>query len=214
MDLSGNGAAAMVDADVVSGSYFQTLGVSPALGRTLVPEDEKPGAPPVAVLDYAYWRRAFGESPAAIGRTIRLNNAIFTIVGVAEPGFTRLTPGKTADLWISISHAPTLGPHYVDPASPGHWWLVVVGRLQPGVSRAQVQSALDLVFLNETLHGTKPLWTLADNPHLSLLPAQQALTGIRNKFGEPLLLLMAAVGLILLIACANVPAPRHPPTSH
>ena len=204
MDLSGNGAAAIAQGDLVSGSYFQTLGVSPALGRTLVADDEKPEAPSVAVLDYAYWQRAFGGSPAAIGRTIRLNDAVFTIVGVSEPGFTRLTPGKSVDLWVAISQASALGLKHIHPEDPTDWWLVVVGRLQPGVSRSHAQAALDAIFLNETLHGTKPHWAPDDNPHLSLLPAQQALTGIRSMYGEPLMLLMAAVGLILLIACANV----------
>jgi predicted permease len=204
MDLAGNGAAAMVQGNVVSGSYFQTLGVSPALGRTLVPDDEKPGATPAAVLDYAYWQRAFGGSPAAIGRTIRLNNAVFTIVGVTEPGFTRLTPGKSVDLWVPLSQASSLGLRHIDPGEPTNWWLVVVARLQPGVSRAQAQAAVDALFANATVHAAKPIWAQADHPHLSLLPAQQGLTGIRNFYGEPLLLLMAAVGLILLIACANV----------
>jgi predicted permease len=204
MDLSGNGAAAMVQGQVVSGSYFQTLGVYPALGRTLVPDDEKPGAVSVAVLDYAYWQRAFGGSPAVIGRTIHLNHAAFTIVGVTEPGFTRLTPGKGADLWIPITQASILGRNYTQPAASDHSWLVVVGRLQPGVSRTQAAAAIESIFLNGTLRGAKPEWTQADNPHLSLLPAQQALKGIRSAYGKPLLLLMAAVGLVLLIACANV----------
>lgn len=203
-DLSGNGAAAMVHSDLVSGSYFQTLGVAPALGRMLVPDDEKPGAPAVVVLDYAYWQRAFGGSTAVIGRTVRLNSAIFTIVGVTEPGFTRLTPGKSVDAWISINQAPALGLKYIQPSDAGNLWLVVVGRLRPEVSRAQAQAALDAIFVNTALHGTKPLWVKADNPHLLLVPAQDALTGIRNQYGEPLLLLMAAVGLTLLIACANV----------
>lgn len=204
MDLSGNGAAAVAQGELVSGSYFQTLGVSAALGRTLVPEDEKPGAPSIAVLDYGYWERAFGGSPAVIGRTIRLNDAPFTIVGVAEPEFTRLTPGKAVDLWVSLNQASSLGLTRIHPSEPSYWWLVVVGRLQPGVSRAQAEAALNPLFVNEMLHGAKPHWTQSDNPHLSLLPAQEALAGIRNMYGEPLLLLMAAVGLILLIACANV----------
>lgn len=204
MDLSGNGAAAMVEGELVSGSYFETLGVSAAVGRTLIPEDEKPGAPSVAVLDYGYWQRAFGGSTAVIGRTVRLNDAAFTIVGVTEPGFTRLTPGKSVDLWVSLNQAHSLGLKFLELSNPNNLSLVVVGRLQPGVSRMQAQAALDSIFLNEMLHGSKPHWVKADDPHLQLLPAQQALTGIRNQFGEPLLLLMAAVGLILLIACANV----------
>ena len=204
MDLSGNGPATIAQEELVSGSYFETLGVSAALGRTLASDDEKPGAPSVAVLDYAYWQRAFGGSPAAVGETIRLNNAAFTIVGVAEPGFTRLTPGKSVDLWVAINQGASLGLSKIHPADPPDWSLVVVGRLQPAVSRAHAQAVLDAIFLNEMLQGAKPIWATADNPHLSLLPAQQGLEGIRGFYGEPLLLLMAAVGLILLIACANV----------
>ncbi|HKO20024.1 MAG TPA: ABC transporter permease, partial [Acidobacteriaceae bacterium] len=139
-----------------------------------------------------------------LGRTIRLNNAAFTIIGVAEPGFARLTPGKSVDLWVSLSQARSLGKQWTRRSSPDNWWLVVVGRLQSGVSRAQAQAALQPIFANEVLHGAKPHWGQADDPRLLFPPAQQALTGIRNMYGEPLLLLMAAVGLILLIACANV----------
>lgn len=204
MDLSGNGAATIAQGQLVSGSYFQTLGVLPALGRTLLPDDEKPGAPPVAVLDYGYWQRAFGGSPAVLGRIIHLNNAAFTIVGITEPGFTRLTPGKSVDLWVSLNQLTTLGLTHIHASDPTEWWLVVVGRLHPGVSREQAQATLDAIYKNEMLHGAKKEWDPADDPRLSLLPAQAALTGIRSAYGEPLLLLMAAVGLTLLIACANV----------
>ena len=88
---------------------FETLGVRAALGRTLQPEDDKPGAPAVAVLDYGYWQRAFGGATNVLGRTIRLNNAVFTIVGVADRGFTRLTPGTSVDLWVSLQQATPLG---------------------------------------------------------------------------------------------------------
>ena len=204
MDLSSDGAANTAQGELVSGSYFQTLGVSPVLGRTLVRDDEKPGAPAVAVLDYAYWQRAFGGSPGVIGRTIRLNNTAFTIVGVTEPEFTRLTPGKSVDLWVSLSQAHFLGKLWTSRSNPDNWWLVVVGRLQPNVTLAQAQSALNLLFVNTISQTAKQLWDKADNPRLDLLPAQQGLRGIRNLYEKPLLLLMAAVGLILLVACANV----------
>ena len=130
MNLSGDGAATVAQGEVVSGSYFQALGVSPALGRTLLPDDERSGAPAVAVLDYAYWQRAFGGSPAVIGQTIRLNDTAFTIIGVTEPKFTRLTPGKSVDLWVSLSQAPSLGKQWAGRSNPDNWWLTVVGRLQ------------------------------------------------------------------------------------
>ena len=204
MNVSGTGTATIAQGELVSGSYFRTLGVSPVLGRTLMPDDERPGAAAVVVLDYAYWQRAFGGSPAVIGKAIRLNDTAFTIAGVTEPGFTRLTPGKSVDLWVSLSQAPLLGKLWAIRSNPDNWWLVVVGRLAPSVSRAQAQAALDLLFGNATGHAAKELWNETDQPHLELVPAQRGLRGIRNAYDKPLLLLMAAVGLILLVACANV----------
>ena len=122
LDLSGNGAATMAQGELVSGNYFETLGVIAALGRTLDSEDEKPGAEPVAVLDYGYWQRAFGGSPSVIGRTVRLNNTAFTIVGVADSMFTRLTPGKSVDLWVALTQGKQLGQ--VVGSTPGCQQLV------------------------------------------------------------------------------------------
>ena len=204
LDLSGNGAATIAQGELVSGSYFETLGVIPALGRTLNSEDEKPGAEPVAVLDYSYWQRAFGGSPNVIGRTVHLNNTAFTIVGVADSMFTRLTPGKSVDLWVALTQGKQLGQVWAQHPDANNWWLVVVARLQSGASRRQAQAAVNAFFVNNALHGTKPVWTPADDPHLWLLPAQQGLSGIRYQYGKPLMLLLAAVGIVLLIACANV----------
>jgi len=210
LDLSGNGAATIAQGELVSGSYFETLGVMPAIGRTLDSGDEKPGAEPVAVLDYGYWQREFGGSPNVIGRTVRLNNTAFTIVGVADSRFTRLTPGKSVDLWVPLTQGTQLGQEWTQintsnfGADTNRWWLVVVGRLQSGISRKQAQAAVNAIFLNDALHGTTPVWTAGDDPHLWLLPAQQGLSGIRYQYGKPLMLLLAAVGIVLLIACANV----------
>jgi predicted permease len=204
LDLSGDGAARMAEGELVSQNYFQTLGVGAALGRLPQPDDERPGAPPVAVLDYGYWQRMFGGAANVVGRTIRLNNAVFTIAGVADPGFTRLTPGKSVDLWVPLIQAKTLGISWGGGSDANSWWLTVVGRLRPGVSRAQAQAAVNLLFVNEALRGAKPAWTKSDDPKLELLPADSGLVGIRDRFGKPLALLMAAVSIVLLIACANV----------
>jgi predicted permease len=204
MDLSGHGAASMAHGELVSGNYFQTLEVTAALGRTLNSEDEKPGAVAVAVLDYGYWQRAYGGSTGIIGQTIHLNNTVVTIVGVAEPKFTRLTPGKGIDLYVPLNQATALGLSWARESDADSWWLVIVGRMRPGVSRMQAQAAVNSIFVNETLHAAKPKWTTAEDPHLNLLPAQEGLTGIRYQYGEPLMLLMAAVSIVLLIACANV----------
>jgi predicted permease len=167
------------------------------------PEDEKPGAAPVLVLDYGYWQRAFGAANV-VGRTIRLNNIPFTIVGVADRAFTRLTPGKSVDLWVSLIQTTPLDIGWSRGFDAGSWWLTVMARLKPGVTGTQAQAAVNPYFVNEALHGAKPVWKKADDPSLMLLPAQDGLVGIRGQFGQPLLLLMGAVGIILLIACANV----------
>ncbi len=204
IDLSGNGPASIAQGELVSGNYFETLGVRAALGRTLQPQDENPGAPALAVLDYGYWQRTFGGAANVLGRTVRLNNVVFTIVGVADRGFTRLTPGKSVDLWVPLQQATPLGIGWASPSDASSWWLTVVGRLQPRASREQAQAAMNVWFVNQTMNGKKPAWKKTADPRLSLLPAQSGLEGFRANFGEPLMLLMAAVGIILVIACANV----------
>ena len=211
LDLSGNGAATIVGGELVSGNYFETLGVSALLGRTLTPSDDQPGAAPVIVLSYAYWQRAFGGAPEALGKTIRLNGAPFTIVGVIDPRFTRLTPGKSHDLWIPLSKPASLKPGRDEQQRRAfedatNWWLAVVGRLKPGVSMAQARAATDLVFRNELLHGAKPLLKEIDEPQLALLPAQKGLVGFRQFYDKPIYILTVAVGIVLLIACANLAA--------
>ena len=203
LDLSGNGPASMAEGELVSGDYFQTLGVRAALGRTLEPSDEQPGAAPVAVLNYSYWQSGFGGASNVIGKTIRLNGVAFAVVGVADANFTRLTPGRSLDMWLPLTQLVPLGLRW-GSGSERNWWLTLVARMKPDTVPGQAEAAVSLLFRNETLHGEKPALKESDDPKVSLLPAQKALTGIRANFGEPLYLLMAAVGIILLIACANV----------
>jgi predicted permease len=207
LDLSGNGLASLLQAQAVSGEYFPTLGIRPVAGRLIAPGDDSVSATPVVVLNYGYWKSEFGASPSAIGRTIRLNNVPFTIIGVAEPRFDSLSPGNVYDVWLPLSATPLLSPspmrksRSTDPAS---WWLVVIGRLKPGVAREQAQAEVSTLFRNEMLRGAKPLSKPDDDPKISLLPAQSGLTGMRDQFSTALYALMMAVGVVLLIACANV----------
>ncbi len=210
LDLSGNGPASMVGGELVSGNYFETLGVSSALGRTIQPSDDRPDAPPVVVLSYGYWQRAFGGAADVIGRTVRLNTSPFTIVGVIDPQFTRLTPGKSHSLWIPLSQAGSLRPSWNDQRrqmdDATNWWLAIIGRLKPEISLAQAQAATNLVFRNELLHGANPLFKEANDPQVALLPAQKGLVGIRQYYDQPIYILSAAVGIVLVIVCANLAA--------
>ena len=204
LNLAGNGQASIAAGELVSGTYFDTLGVPATLGRTLGVADEQKGANAVAVLDYGYWQRVFGGVPGVLGMTVRLNNVSFTIVGVADRRFTRLTPGKSADVYIPVSQAQVLGLRWGASDDSGSWWVTVVARLKSGLKRTGAEAAANLAFRNATMHGTNPAWKEADDPRMTLVPAQDGLSGFRRALGEPLRLLMAAVGIVLLIACANV----------
>jgi predicted permease len=202
--ISGNGPARLAEGELVSGDYFSTLGVAAALGRTLGPEDDLLSASPAVVLSYAFWQSAFGGDRSVIGRTIELNRIPFVIVGVTAPGFTSLSPGKTQDFFVPLSVLPLNIDWAKKSRSLGNWWLVIVARLKPGVTLAKAQVAASLDFRNEMVNGEKPLSKPSDNPRIILAPIQQGLTGDRSEFSTQLYVLMAAVGLVLLIACANV----------
>jgi predicted permease len=293
LNLTGNGPATVINGQLVSGEYFRTMGLQPALGRLLDATDDAPSAAPVAVLNFGYWQSAFGGSRDVLGRTIELNNVPFTIIGVAEQRFTGITPGSDYDVWLPLSDGQRIGAsgpfRWQDrQADPAFWWLTIIGRVKPGTPATQTQAVVSSVFRNEMLHGSVPIFhsgepgggpalipgapapaggntivrreigtagppppaagnvpisgpppqsagnkptlllgpqtmaptapphqtesasaphtlsTVTDNPEVSLVPAQSGLTGSRTQYSNPLYVLMLAVGIILLIACANV----------
>ena len=208
VDLSGNGAASMVRGLYVSGDFFSTLGVNTFIGRPLALSDDSPSAPPVIVLNYAFWVRAFGAAPSAVGRTVRLDSTTATIVGVADPNFTNLTPGKPLDFFMPFSLADTVRGEWWSNqdrlSDPANWWVVMLGRLKPGVSIGQAEVAAATIFRNEMLHGAPPFFKSEDAPALTLLPAQAGLNGETSQVAPALYVTMIIVAFILLIACANV----------
>ena len=205
LNVSGNGQASIARGMMVSGNYFSTLGVGTALGRPLEQGDDNPAAPPVAVLSYAYWLHDFSGSPAAVGKTVELNGVPTVIVGVAARSFTSLTPGNIYDVFVPISMRPALTPRW-DPAQDdaGSVWLVIVGRPKAGVPTERAQAEVDTMFRRALSAGTKPLSKPGDAPAATLAPAQSGLAGARRQFTQPLTIMMLAVGVILLIACANI----------
>jgi macrolide transport system ATP-binding/permease protein len=206
LNLVGNGPASIIHGLLVSGNYFDTLGVRPAVGRMIEPADDQPSAAPVAVLSYGYWQREFGGSPSVVGRTVSLNGVATTIVGVAEQRFASLTPGYGPNGWLPLSVRPRLeilwNPKEEDA---GAIYLLIIGRLRPGVPRREAEAAVSSLFRNELIHGAPPLADDADPPEVSLVPAQTGINGgTRAQYSSALFTSMFAVGIVLLIACANV----------
>jgi len=206
LHLDRGGNRTRVNSPLVSGEFFQTLGVRAALGRTLQLSDDVPSAAPVTVLNYGYWQSEFGADRSIVGKTLYLDRIPVTIVGVAEPNFSDLIPGQTWDMWLPLTLYSRVKPHWSGRGLDDNTsaWITIVGRLKPGVSLAQAQAAVSLFFRNEMLHGAKPLSKEADNPRISLLPVQQGIVGNRWLYQKPLYILMIAVGIVLLIACSNV----------
>lgn len=206
VDLSGNGPASIVRGEYVSGDFFSTVGLKTYLGRALGPADDTPTAAPAIVLNYDYWKRAFGADRSVLGRSVRLNGVEVVIVGVAQPGFNHLTPGKLQDFFMPLSLSARVRSEWWGTkdrlADPATFWVVLVARLKPGVSIPQAQSVATTIFRNQVIQSG--LLSESDAPAITFLPIQQALDGNTSDIAPVLDVIMAAVGFVLLIACANV----------
>lgn len=206
VDFSENGPASVARGEFISRDYFSMLGLKTFLGRALGPADDSPTANPAIVLNYGYWQRAFGADRSAIGRTIRLNGVEAVIVGVAEPGFNHLTPGKLQDFFMPLSLSARVRSEWWGDKNrltdPSAFWALIVGRLKPGVTITQAQASATAAFRAQVV--TTSLFSESDEPAVALVPIQQALTGESDTIVPMLNVIMAAVGFVLLIACANV----------
>jgi predicted permease len=197
---------------LVSGNYFRALGVAAVIGRTILPEDDgAESAAAVAVLGYGYWQRQFGADAAVIGRTIRANGYPVTIVGVAAPEFFGTHVGEAIDVWVPLSLQPQVNPEFglslVTGVGADDTWLELMARLRPGAEVRQAQAELDTIYqqlLPEMRRKAGPKAFMIGNPRLRAEPGSKGLSELRRRFSRPLTVLMAVVGLVLLIACANV----------
>jgi predicted permease len=205
IDMSGNGPARMIRGEFVTGDYFQTLGVRAHRGRFINAADDTANAPGVAVLDYGFWQTEFGGSESAIGKTIRLNGVPFQIVGVTEPRFDALTLSNKYDLILPMAQRPVVVPNWkARDDQADHWWLIMIGRLKPGVALGQAEAGVSLLFRNSIGSVGKPLFKPDADPRIKLAQASQVLGGSQKRTLQPLYVLMLCVGAVLLIACANV----------
>jgi len=198
-----DGPIEQVDGARVSGNYYDVLGVAPFAGRLLTGRDDQLD-PPAAVISYEFWQRRFGGRPEAIGATFTsdgtLNGSKFTIVGITPKDFHGLAPGQHEDVTMPITIA---GPHLL--RSTSSWFFRSVARLRPGVTAAQAQAEIDPIFqafMNEFPPAKDARRDYYRNMELSL--ASHGLDQLRKRFSRPLWALMAVVGLVLLIGCANI----------
>jgi predicted permease len=208
----GNGARAEVS--LVSGSYFSVLGVAPMLGTVFTTEvDELRDANPVAVISYRFWQDRFGGVPDVLGRRIRILSTSYDVIGVAPPQFNGETVGADPAIWVPLSMQSEIFPgrDFLSlESNPFHKieWLQAIGRLKPGVTFAQAKAAIGVEF-QQMMQSQADSMSAHDknqflNQRLPVAEGGRGASTLRDSFGKPLQILMVVVGLILLIACANV----------
>jgi predicted permease len=214
MNVGVDGQTERVSGELVSGTYFQVLGVGAAIGRVIVPDDDKTrGDGFVAVLSYDYWRTRFGGDPGIVGRQLTINNYPYTIVGVSQAGFQGLDIGAVANLRVPVMLKAQVTPSWDDMDNRRSRWVNVFGRLKPGVTVGQAKTTLQPFFhglleqevlmpaFSSTSSYTREQFLKGQ---MDLLEASQGRSPIRQQLTQPLWLLLAIVGGVLLIACANV----------
>ncbi|HYE73541.1 MAG TPA: ABC transporter permease, partial [Blastocatellia bacterium] len=221
VNVNADGQADVANGQAVSGNYYAGLGVQALIGRTITDEDDKASASPAAVISHRYWQKRFNSNPAVIGKQINLNNVAFTIVGVTPPGFEgTMDVGSTQDVTIPIAWEPQLSadPQRSRMYGAGVWWLRIMGRLKPGASAEQARAQLETIFHQSVIEhraarqaqakatGANAISDLEpkDYPRLFLDPGGQGEMNTRHYYAPSLNMLLGVVGLVLLIACANV----------
>jgi predicted permease len=204
------GPRQLVRADLVSGSFFNVLGVRATLGRTLDENDDRaPGAGPVAVASYAWWTSR-GRDPSVLGKTLRIENSSYTIVGIAQPGFFGVTVGQSPDFWIPLSMEKEISPGWNGLEDKDFQSLYLIARLKPGITVAQASASTNALFrqiVRSQYLGANPTPKELEDLHraqIELTPAARGLSQLRLEMSLPLEILMTVVALVLLIACANI----------
>jgi predicted permease len=188
--------------ELVTGSYFRLLGIDAAVGRTFSDDvDRVPGAAPVAVISNSYWKRRFASNPAVIGSTFRRLDTLFTIIGVTPPGFTGMVAGQDPDITVPLTMdsevrgAPSCLGEY------GCWWIATMARLKPDRTPEQLRAEVaalrgPIISDAQASLGSTSIWRVEDGG--------AGFGQVRRRYREPLWILMGAVGVVLLLACANL----------
>jgi len=198
-DLSASGQSDLVDAAYVSGRLFDVLGVTAVRGRMITPADDA-GAPdgPVAVISHRLWRQRFGGAGDVVGRQLPVQRVPFTIVGVMPPGFFGPDVGRMTDVMVPFSAEPLIRGQESQLRDKGSWWLQIMVRLKPGQRLDQATAALQVIQAQITEGASRRIQPF------TLSAAATGNSALRGRFETPLLAMVVAVGLVLLVACANI----------
>jgi predicted permease len=202
LTISAGDAASSANALMVSGNFFKDYGERVLIGRPITPEDDRRDAVPVTVITYGLWKRAFGLDPHVLGRTLTLKNTALAVIGVLPRDYVGPLAGeRRIDFYVPMMAQPQLLPHEKWLDSYDVWWVQMMGRLAPGADEAQVQTSLELLFSNVLSRSEVEF---VDRPGIWLQKGWRGVLGNRRRIAEPLWILQAVVGLVLLIACTNL----------
>ena len=198
--------------EYVTGTYFSTLGVRPFAGRLFTPEDDKPSAPPVAVISHRVWQTAYGSDPTIVGSTFIVEGHPITIIGVTPPGFFgEMLQSDPPEIWVPLQQEPMMNADGSLLRQPVSAWLRMIGRLKPGASSDGMAPRLTSVLRQwlQTDSGYPANWMqdmvrLLPKQFISVIPAGAGVAMMKEEYGRSLQILLAVCGLVLLIACSNV----------
>jgi predicted permease len=196
--------------EYVSGNFFRTMGVQPWLGRMMTDDDDRKGAPPVAVMSYRVWHEKYGGDPAIVGASYQINGHPFTIIGVAPPGFygAKLSGWGMPDFWLPVTSELLIDGATSRLERPNGNFLDLIGRVRPGVNSKSLEAELKVEFhdwlashVGDMEPGEKQLWA---QQTLHLIPGGAGVAAMRDQYEDGLKLLLIAAGCVLLVACANL----------
>jgi len=192
-----------VRAELISGNYFNVLGATTTVGRTIGENDDKtPGAHPVIVLSHDFWQRRFNGSPEIVGRAVSLNGHPFTVIGVASREFFGVRPGFGPDLWAPIMMVKQVSGGETSPNTRDQNYLELLARIESDVNLQEAGVTASAIY-QSWLESEGMLWPGA-RPTLELTPAPGGISRLRGEYSQPIIILMIFVGLLLLLTCANV----------
>ena len=211
--VASRGQTDRASGEVVTGNYFDVLGVQPAIGRLFSQDDDKvPSAEPYVVLSYSYWQRHFGSDPSILNKVLLVNNVEMTVVGVTQAEFTGVQVGKTPDIYVPIMMTPLMTEYGETLDGWNDYWMTLLARRKPGVSEKQAEAGINAAYkplLEEQLPLIKSDWNekkrqLFLDKKIALASGANGRTVLQRDSGGQIITLFVMVGLVLLIACTNV----------